>query len=154
MILEWVTLVILCLVLIYHLHRRVEFLFWLECELLFLIVNGEFDGSFQDINVCIGSAQKSLPKMSDTFESRCMSSTTKSTGTKNYPILTGIFLAMPNGYQTDWSANYRQIDVGSIGISNITAIKPKSLSHAMALEMLVLMNLPLATSHLPLDPYP
>jgi hypothetical protein len=27
--------------------------------------------------------------------------------------LTRIFSAMPNGYRTDWSANYRHIDVGS-----------------------------------------
>jgi hypothetical protein len=36
--------------------------------------------------------------MSDTFESGCISSTTKSTGTKNSLILTGIFNAqwVPN----------------------------------------------------------
>ena len=41
-----------------------------------------------------------------------------------------------------------------VGISNVTAIKPKSLSHAMTLEMLVLINLSLAlaTSLLTLTP--
>ena len=46
-----------------------------------------------------------LPRMSDIFESRCISSTTKSTGTKKSLMLTGIFSAMPKGYQTDWSGS-------------------------------------------------
>ena len=42
-----------------------------------------------------------LPRMSDILESRYISSTTKSIGTKKSLILTGIFSVMPNGYRTD-----------------------------------------------------
>jgi hypothetical protein len=38
-----------------------------------------------------------LPRMSDTFESGCMSNTTKSTGMKNSLILTGISSSIPTG---------------------------------------------------------
>jgi hypothetical protein len=41
--------------------------------------------------------RKGHPRMSDTFESGCMSNTTKLTGTKNSLILTGISLAIPTG---------------------------------------------------------
>jgi hypothetical protein len=41
--------------------------------------------------------KKGIPRMSDTFESGCISSTTKSTGTKNSRILTRIFSAIPMG---------------------------------------------------------
>jgi hypothetical protein len=57
--------------------------------------------------------KKGLLRMSDTFESGCMSSTTKSTGTKNSLILIGMFSAIPNGYQTDWSTSCKHIGVGS-----------------------------------------
>ena len=45
--------------------------------------------------------KKGLLRMCGTFESKCMSSTTKSTGMRNSLILTGKFSAMPNRYRTD-----------------------------------------------------
>jgi hypothetical protein len=45
--------------------------------------------------------KKGLSRISDTFESGCISSTTKSTGTNNSHILSRMFSAMPNGYRTD-----------------------------------------------------
>ena len=41
--------------------------------------------------------RKGLPRMSDVFMSSCMSSTTKSTGTKKFQIFTRIFLAISIG---------------------------------------------------------
>ena len=93
------------------LHCRVSLWSGFECEVFFLSVYVEFDFSFSDVNVGIGSAQKWPSK--DTFESGLMSKTTKSTGTRKSLILTGMFSAMPNGCRTDWSASCRHIDVGS-----------------------------------------
>ena len=41
--------------------------------------------------------RKGLPRMWDVFMSSCISSTTKSTGTKKFLIFTGIFLVIPVG---------------------------------------------------------
>jgi hypothetical protein len=41
--------------------------------------------------------KKGLPRMSDTFESGCMSSTIKSNGTKKSLIFNGMFSAIPSG---------------------------------------------------------
>ena len=41
---------------------------------------------------------------------------------------------------------WEEINWQIVGISNVTAIKPKSLSHAMTLPMLVLIKLSLATT--------
>ena len=85
-------------------------------QLLFLSIYGKLDFSFPNVNAYIGGDQKGLPRMSDTFESRCMSSTIKSTGTKNSLILTRIFSRMPSEYRTDWSATCKYIDVRSSAV--------------------------------------
>ena len=53
-----------------------------------------------------------LPKISGVLVSALISNTTKSMGTKQLHILTGISSAIPTGYRTDWSASYKHIVVG------------------------------------------
>jgi hypothetical protein len=105
-----------CLLLIYHLCRRVEFLFLLESELLSCPLMVNLMDPFPISMCALAVLNKGLSRMSDTFESGCISSTTKSTSTEKSLILTRIFMAMPNGYQTDWSASWTHIDVSSSAV--------------------------------------
>ena len=78
---------------------QIRALFWscLEGELFFLAINMEFDFSGSNINVRICSTQEGSPKYEGVSMSSCMSSTTKSIGTKKFHIFTRIFSAIPIG---------------------------------------------------------
>ena len=68
----------------HHLCRRVELLFWLECELLFLIVDGDLIDPFPTSMCALAVLKNGLLRISDILESRCISSTTKSMARRSH----------------------------------------------------------------------
>jgi hypothetical protein len=74
-------------------------LFWslLESKTLFFSINIEFNFSGSDINVSICGTQEGSPMNERCLHASCMSSTTKSIGTKKFWIFTEIFSVIPAG---------------------------------------------------------
>ena len=68
--------------------------------------------------------RKGLPRMIGTSPSSCMSITTKSPGTKNFPTFIGMSSTIPIGKRTDESASWIVIRVG---LSSPTPILRKTV---------------------------
>jgi hypothetical protein len=84
-----------------------------EYECLLFSADVELYDPSWNINRGSGGTKNGFPRMSGIWRQISISSTMKSTGMKEFLILTGISSAIPTGRQFDWSASCRCREIGT-----------------------------------------